>query len=196
MTERWRCFVAVPLDSSVRTALERARLPWLGRPDLDGLRWSDPAAWHVTLAFLGDIDVSAVPALASVIGASAGRHSPMRLAAGGIGAFPVPARARVAWYGLGDPKSRLGDLAHDLGGALNVDVGDPFRPHVTLARARREPVDLRRWLGDAAATAPTATIAVDRIELMRSHLGRGPAAYETLVSIPLTGASAWPTVRR
>lgn len=189
MTERWRCFVAVPLDVSVRAALERARESWLERPDLDGLRWSDPASWHLTLAFLGDVDASDISEIAGAAGAVAGRHGPMRLPAGGVGAFPVPARARVAWYGIGDPRSRLAGLARDLGDALRVEVGDPFRPHITLARARRDPVDLRRWLADAAETAPS-TIAVQRIELMRSHRGSGPAAYETLVSMPLTGAPA------
>lgn len=190
MTERWRCFVAVPLDASVRTALERARQPWLDRPDLAGVRWSEPAAWHLTLAFLGEVDASMLPEVASAARSVAGRHGPMRLPAGGVGAFPVPARARVAWYAIDDPQSHLSDLARDLGAALRVEVADPFRPHVTLARARREPVDLRRWLADAAVSAPATTIAVDRIELMRSHLGRGPAAYEILAPIPLTGAPA------
>lgn len=114
----------------------------------------------------------------------------MQLTAGGVGAFPMPARGRVAWYAVDDADRRLADLAHDLGAALRVEVGDPFRPHITLARARRGPVDLRPWLADAAEAAPVATIAVDRIELMRSHLRRGPAAYETLASMPLTGARA------
>ncbi len=190
MTERWRCFVAVPLEASVRTALERVRESWLDRPDLDGLRWSEPSAWHVTLAFLGDVDASAVSEIARAARAAAGRHGPMRLPAGGLGAFPAPARARVAWYGIGVPRSNLEGLARDLGLALGVEIGDRFRPHVTLARARRGPADLRSWLADAAEATPAATIVVDHIELMRSHLGGGPAAYETLASLPLSGASA------
>ena len=188
MTERWRCFVAAPLEASVRAALEHAREPWLARPDLRGLRWTDPAAWHLTLAFLGDVEASAVPDLAAAVREAAGRHDPMRLPAGGAGAFPGPARARVAWYGIADPQSRLADLARELGVALRVGVGDPFRPHVTLARARRAPVDLRRWITDATVAAPSTTIAVERLELLRSHVGREPAAYETLASMPLADA--------
>jgi hypothetical protein len=51
-------------------------------------------------------------------------------------------------------------------------------------------VDLRHWVADAVASAPSATIAVDRIELMRSQRGSGPATYATLESIPLAGAPA------
>lgn len=190
MTERWRCFVAVPLGDTLRSTLADAVDSWRREPPADALRWSDPSAWHVTLAFLGPVDAASVPSIAGAARSVAARHAPMCLAAEGLGSFPGPARARVAWYAILDPADRLTGLARDLGAVLGVDVGNPFRPHVTLARARREPVDLRRWLTDAAATAPTATIEVDRIELMRSHLGRGPAAYETLASIPLTGASA------
>jgi 2'-5' RNA ligase len=114
----------------------------------------------------------------------------MRLPAGGLGAFPVPARARVAWYAIGDPASHLARLARDLGSELGIEVGEPFRPHVTMARARRGPVDLRNWLADAAVAAPTTTVAADAIELMRSHLGGGPAAYETLGTFALAEASA------
>ena len=188
MTERWRCFVAVPLDASVRTALERARAPWLERPDLAGLRWTEPSAWHLTLAFLAGVDASAVPEVTSATRAVAAHHASMQLPAGGVGAFPAPARAKVAWYAVGDPEGRLADLARDLGATLRVEVGDPFRPHVTLARARRAPVDLRGWIADGGEVVPSTTILVDRIELMRSHRGRGPAAYETLASMPLTGA--------
>ena len=190
MTERWRCFVAVPLDAPVREALERAREPWMGRPDLAGLRWTDPSAWHLTLAFLDDVDAISVPDVVASVRRVAERNAPMRLPAGGLGAFPTPARARVAWYGVADPGSRLAGLARDLGSELRVEVGDPFRPHVTIARARRQPVDLRRWLADAAEAAPTSTVAADAIELMRSRLGGGPAAYETLSTIALAEASA------
>ena len=80
-----------------------------------------------------------------------------RCATGGLGAFPSPGSARVLWYGVADPDGRLAALAGDLTGALGLDGRGPFRPHVTLARARREPVDLRRWLG-AAASAPEGVL--------------------------------------
>ena len=190
MTERWRCFVAVPLDTSVRDTLEQARDAWIGRPDLGGLRWSDPSAWHLTLAFLGNVDAASVQEVIASVRRVAERHAPLRLPAGGLGAFPTPARARVAWYAIGDPASHLAALARELGSALGVEVGDPFRPHITLARARREPADLRGSLAEAADVAPSTTVAATAIELMRSHLGGGPAAYETLATIPLAGTHA------
>jgi 2'-5' RNA ligase len=57
---------------------------------------------------------------------------------------------------------------------------------VTLARARRRAIDLRGWVEDASASAPDGSIDVRAVDLMRSHLGDGPARYERLVSVELT----------
>jgi 2'-5' RNA ligase len=180
--ERWRCFVAVPIGEGLRGELAAAVDGWRVRPGLAGLRWTDPAGWHVTLAFLGSIDASSVPELAARLEPIRDR-APMRLAAGGLGAFPSRARARVAWYGIADPDRRLAQLAADVARALDLDLGAPFRGHVTLARARKEPIDLRPWL--AWASAPVGELVVERVELMRSHTGRGPARYETLATMRL-----------
>jgi 2'-5' RNA ligase len=180
--ERWRCFVAVPIGERLRAELAAAADHWRPRPDLEGLRWTDPAGWHVTLAFLGSVDASAVPELAARL-EPIRDHAPMRLATGGLGAFPSRRRARVAWYGIADPDRRLAQLGEDVARALGLDTGAPFRGHVTLARARKDPIDLRPWL--ASASAPDGELAVERVELMRSHTGRGPARYETLATMRL-----------
>ena len=179
----WRCFVAVPLGDDVRAALGAAVEGWRARDDLAGLRWAHPGGWHLTLAFLGAVDPGQVPAIEAAMTATAARHSPWRARTGGLGGFPSAARARVTWYGVADPESRMAILATDLHGALGLDVRGPFRAHVTLARGRRDPVDLRTWI--AATSAPEGELRVDRLELMRSHLGGGPARYETLATAAL-----------
>jgi len=88
-----------------------------------------------------------------------------------------------------DPAGRLAALAGDLASALGLDNEEGYRPHITLARARRRPVDLRAWIEGAAPLAPEGRLTVDRIALMRSHLGGGPARYETLATFTLGGAS-------
>lgn len=54
--ERWRCFVAVPIDEDVRLALAAAAVPSRAHADL---RWVPAGSWHLTLAFLGSIEPSA-----------------------------------------------------------------------------------------------------------------------------------------
>ena len=181
--EHWRCFVAIPIGDALRQDLWTALAGWRDREDLAGLRWADADAWHVTLAFLGSIDPASVAEVVERLATVAEAHPATRSATGGLGGFPAPARARVAWYGIEDAHGRLARLAADVAVALGLDASRPLRPHLTLARARREPVDLRSWL--ASASAPTGVLAADRIELVRSHLGGGPARYETLAAITL-----------
>lgn len=177
--EAWRCFVAVPIGNDLRASLRSAVEMWRSRPDLANLRWTDPDAWHLTLAFLGDVDPSRVPHLRAALAHAVMHHEPMHLVTGGLGAFPSPSRARVAWYGVADADHRLARLADSIADAFALDRPDPFRPHITLARARRAPVDLWGWL--ASASAPGGSIRVDRIELMRSAQSR----YESLGDVAL-----------
>ena len=151
--ERWRCFVAVPIGESLRADLRAAVDAWRKEPALAGMRWTDPEGWHLTLAFLGPIDAASIPELVEQLAAVAQAHPTTRSATGGLGAFPTPAHARVAWYGVEDADDRLSHLASAVAVALALD-GDgsrPFRPHLTLARARREAADLRAWLASASA---------------------------------------------
>ena len=184
--ERWRCFVAVPLGEDVRGALALAAERWEAAADL---RWSTPESWHITVAFLGPVAVSALPGLRGTIAEVARDHQPMRLSAGGLGAFPSPARARVVWYGIDDRTGGLAAVARDLAAALGLDAPAPFRAHVTLARARRGSADLREWLSANSGSAPALWLDVRHLELMRSHLGRAAARYETLAAMDLGGSA-------
>jgi len=89
----------------------------------------------------------------------------------------------VLWYGVADPHGAMATLATDLHDALGVELKAPYRPHLTLARARRAPVPATAWLAETAM--PAGELLVDRVELLRSHLGAGPARYERLASASL-----------
>jgi len=183
--ERWRCFVAVGIGDGLRADLRAAVAAWQRREDLAALAWSPAGGWHLTLAFLGATEPARVPGLLERLRDRAAAHGPMRLATGGLGGFPSAARARVAWLGVADPDGALAALAHDVRAALELDASAPFRAHITLARSRRVPVDLRGWLASAAAATPSGKIEVDRIVLVRSYLGGGPARHEPLGSVAL-----------
>jgi 2'-5' RNA ligase len=188
MTERWRCFVAVPLDGGLRAALTDAMASWRADPRTDGLRWVPPGALHITLAFLGPVEADQVAQVRARIAGLAAKHALMTRATGRLGAFARPGSARVLWYGVADPDGGLSTLAEDLAEALQLET-EPYRPHVTLARARRRSVDLRGWIEAASESAPDGTIAVDELHVMRSHLRAGPARYETLASFSLGDVS-------
>ncbi len=188
MTETWRCFVAAPLGESLRAELSTAVDAWRRQPPADELRWADAEAWHLTLAFLGSIPSHTFDAVSHVVASVAAAHRPVRVETGRLGAFHRAGSARTLWYGVGDPEGALGALAADLARALGLEAGGPYRPHITLARARQRPMDLRPWIDAASLQAPPGHLDVSTVELMRSHLGSGPARYETLASYQLGGA--------
>jgi 2'-5' RNA ligase len=182
--ETWRCFVAVPLGDELRRDLAATVAEWRADASTPDLRWTDPAGWHITLRFLGPTDPALVPGLEGELRTAAAGSERFALEGGGLGTFPSAAHARSVWYGVTDPDGRLTALAT----AVGSEEG-PFRPHVTLGRVRnRRGARLTEWL--TARTVPASAITVNRIELMRSHLGHGPARYEVLASLPLGGAAS------
>ena len=186
-TERWRCFVAVPVPHDLRATLSEFVESLRRHPGADGWRWTDPDAWHLTLAFLGATEVKRVPELATglaevVIGINA-----FSVATGGVGAFPGAQRARVLWYGIDDPDGRLRDVASRASIAVGLPVAQTFQPHLTLARSRAERgTDARSVL--AAAEPPRGNLPIMELVLYRSHLSRGPARYEALSRYALGAA--------
>ncbi|HET9417335.1 MAG TPA: RNA 2',3'-cyclic phosphodiesterase [Candidatus Limnocylindria bacterium] len=181
--------MAVPIGPSLRADLASAVDRWRREPPADALRWADPNGWHLTLAFLGSIPADSVEAVSRAIGEVAAAHPSTRVETGRLGAFHRAGSVRTLWYGVADPDGSLATLAGDLALALGSAVEEPYRPHITLARARHRPVDLRGWIEPASLQAPSGQLEVRAVDLMRSHLSSGPARYETLASFDLGGAS-------
>jgi 2'-5' RNA ligase len=184
-----RCFVAVPLEDTLRESLAAAiTVLREAQPDAaDQLRWTEPDGWHLTLAFMGEVERAAIDEMAGQLDAVAAGSGSLVLATGAIGAFPSPRLARVLWYGVKDPDRRLRALAMSVRAALRPEDPGPFRPHVTLARSRHRhgsPVtDLV-----ALARVPDGELVVDRLVLYQSRLSSGPARYEVLHTAPLAEA--------
>ena len=184
MTERWRCFVAVPIGEPLRAALIGATSVWREAAGDSDLRWTSPAGWHVTLAFLGEVHparvddtVDRLPALVDGVGGA------VDLAPDGLAAWPRPQEARMAWCRV-RPEPWIGELHNRIAGALGVTERRRFRPHVTLARVRggREvPLEMPAALNEVAL--PAAPVA--EVVLYRSHLHPAGTTYEALSRVPL-----------
>lgn len=166
-----RLFIAVELSSEAR---EHLRVHARALHDsAEGWRWTPPEQWHLTLAFLGNVDPGRLDELHSRMRLAARRHDPFDLRLEGMGAFDSVRRARVVWAGLGGDRDALAALAATVqAGARRAKVPVEerrFRPHVTLGR-RRQPTDLReaRALDPAFAGPPWR---VPEFVLVESHLG-------------------------
>lgn len=184
-----RMFVGVAPPPAVLDELEAASAPF--RADRHELRWTSREAWHITLAFLGEVDEPAAARLIPRLERAAGRHGQFSLAFAGAGAFPAPDRARVLWCGLSGDRRSLAALAASVAaaarraGATLPDEGRPFRPHLTLARCRM-PADVRD-ITAALSGFEGSPWAAGRIHLIHSRPD-GQPRFETVASWPLGAA--------
>jgi 2'-5' RNA ligase len=95
MTEPWRCFIAVPVGESLRK--EFATMVAAIRDDSAAaeLRWTDPASWHLTIAFLGARPSDGVDRVAAMMRRATGTMETFTVRTGGLGAF-LRLRRRVS----------------------------------------------------------------------------------------------------
>ena len=165
------------------------------------LRWSSPAQWHLTLAFMGSAPDRVVEDVVDGVAAVAARTPPARLAVADGGCFPDVTRAKVLWAGVaGDTGRDGGDggaealqrLARGVRSACSVagaaPEGGPFLPHLTLGRFSRAE-DATRWVR-VLSTYAGPTWAATQVAVVASHLPRERGhrpRHEVLARLPLGG---------
>jgi 2'-5' RNA ligase len=176
-----RLFVALDAPPSVVADLAAAVDPVRG--DRPWLRWVPPERWHLTLAFLGQVDAGRVDGLRDRLARAAARHSPVTMQLAGAGRFG----GRVLWVGIRGAVADVGRLAGSVAAGsrrAGIPVEDrPYRPHLTIARGRDPKVDLRPVVAALAGyEGPRWTAA--EVHLVRSHLG-SDVRYERLATFPL-----------
>jgi 2'-5' RNA ligase len=185
-----RLFVAIAPPPAVLDELEAAVAPL--RPAWPALRWTGREAWHITLAFLGEVGEETAGALGPRLERAAHRHPGLSLSFAASGAFPAAGRARVLWTGIQGDRRALEALARSVAaaarraGAPPPDEGRGFRPHLTLARCRA-PANVRP-LVEALAGYEGSPWTAGEIHLIRSHLPTQAGAqprYEAAGTWPL-----------
>lgn len=183
-----RLFIALPIADDVIAELAR-----VARDGPRDWRWVKPAAMHLTLAFLGEVEEGRVAAAERALRRGAEGAPALELAAAGLGAFPDQRRARVLWAGVAGDLRQLAALQTGIALALESEGfeldGKPFHPHLTLARARvPQPLppslDRAQRFGSWRAT---------EVRLYRSHLGPQGPRYEVLAAAALGGMETGPS---
>jgi 2'-5' RNA ligase len=184
-----RLFVAIGLPPKAAGELDEVVAPL--RPAWPDLRWTGRDAWHLTLAFLGEVDEAVIARLSVRLERAARRHPCLSLSLSGAGAFPGANRARVLWTGIQGDRRELGLLAASAGagarraGAPPATEGRGYQPHLTLARCRA-PADVNSLVGTLDGFTGTPWVAAE-VHLIHSRLGAHPR-YEVIGTWPLRGA--------
>ncbi len=133
-----RCFVCVELPPSERSRL--GDLQTQLRRHGARISWGAPDTIHLTLAFLGDVETAATPAIAAALDAATAPVAAFRLRLRGTGGFPSLERPRVLWVGVDGDVASLSALERSIRRRLDplgfADDGRPYSPHLTLGRVK------------------------------------------------------------
>ena len=190
--ETIRTFIAIELPESVRSALGQIQ-DQIRKGDYASVKWVAPSSIHLTLKFLGDVDINMVQSLSEAISEASKGISPFHLNLEKSGAFPNLRNPRVIWVGLAGDIDTLGKLQQNIESALNPlgfpPEGRRFSPHLTLGRVRdKASSHNKRNLGEAVSAlkvASSSSFEVQSVSLMRSVLSREGAIYSCLASVIL-----------
>ncbi len=152
----------------------------------------DRANWHITLAFLGEVEDSILETLGPALERTAAEFEPFPLRLEGLGAFPNPGRPRVLWVGATGPGVETLKALHGAVARAAKECGCPpeddrFSPHVTLARFKpgRGPSPDLRPLVARHKEWSAGSLEVARIVLFASRLGPQGPSYSPLAVAPL-----------
>jgi RNA 2',3'-cyclic 3'-phosphodiesterase len=187
----------VLLDAAVRSALgtEIERV----RPTSGGIGWVTADNLHLTLKFLGAVEVDRLDAVRAALDRAVHGVCAFDFAVEGLGAFPSLTRPRVIWAGIKDPSARRDRSAAPSGREALAELAErvereltalgfarearAFSPHITLGRVREpRPNPKLAAALDAARALVLGEVRVDRVCLMRSDLSPRGARYTELSS--------------
>lgn len=189
-----RVFVAVDVGDALRR--EAARVMSALQIKLEAAKtppkvvWVKPAALHVTIRFLGEVEPAEVERITPLL-APPIPLAPFDVQWRGIGTFPNNRHPRALWLGVTNGAAQLAaveaEISRRLAGAA-VDLDDrALLPHLTLGRVKMAGagIDWPKIL--QSAEVKNTTSVIDRVTLYQSKLSQYGPHYTELVSAPLIG---------
>lgn len=182
-----RLFIAIELPDDLKKAMGGLQM------DISGVRWVPEEQIHLTLAFIGEVEDSAVELLNIELARI--RLPDFELCFSGTGCFPNRHRPRVLWIGV-EPHPHLQALAAGVRRAL-IACGipqeeRPFSAHITLGRLKTPPSRESDAFLDQLQKRRLATLPVREFILFQSRLTQLGALHIPLRSFPLTPDGSGP----
>ena len=188
MANSIRAFIAVELPQALRVGIERLQ-DKLQQQRLH-LRWVRPQNIHLTLKFLGNIDLKDVPDITESLAQAVQAHGAFKLAPQGLGIFPNLKNPKVVWIGLGGDSAKLRALQRSIDEGLDLlgfaKEKRPFKGHLTIGRVKgrmesRKIVDALKSCRMFAADS----FKVDQLALIKSDLRPQGPIYTRLENVSL-----------
>jgi len=191
-----RLFIGVPVAAAVAGELAGTCESLARRATTQkvAMRWLAPAAYHITLRYLGWTRREMVSPVEQAMQRAVAQVRPgaLRFRCERLGAFASTARATVVWAGVEDTGAALAALAAALEREV-VPLGfqaekRAFHPHVTIARLR-EPTRVDQVLLPFAEQVFSET-RCDSLILFESITKPSGSEYREVVRVPLSSTNS------
>lgn len=181
-----RCFIAIPIDETIRAGLGDLQQRLKSKADLQkgDVKWVRPASIHLTLKFLGEIKDEQVVDVCKTVEAVAGRYQSFELDIESVGHFGGKS-ARVLWVGIGEGGGSLLRLQNDLEQQLAASGWPPeareFTGHLTLCRIKNAKAGLKlAQMSREYEDFKLGTMPADSVSVYQSQLTPSGPIYTVL----------------
>lgn len=184
MIASMRLFIGIPLAESVVRELARVSVRFQAKDD--GLRWSTPESWHITLQFLGNSDKEQLGCVFARLREVRFQPIPIRIQS--LGLFD---RAGVFFAGVElSPEllalqKRVTDATGHCGFASEEER--PYHPHITLARSKGggDKRQLRKLMARIHGEPKFGRFVAEEFVLYESVTGPSGAQYTIRERFPV-----------
>lgn len=194
-------FFALPIPPEVAQALQQVAADWQAiLPRGVKVRWEDPANYHLTLNFLGDLPKTLQPRLIKAALPAAAQAQPFVIHVASCGAFPSLRDPGVLWVSMNE-KTKTANLSKAIDRRLTeqgfVIEKHSYKPHITLGRCSSVPWPLSEISETPikVSRAVNIEITVDRFVLLQTLPLQGrrkdvPCRYNIVQTFPFGNPSS------
>jgi len=184
LTGSARLFIALAVPDEVRASLRKVQGELQDILPPRAAAWTRPDGLHLTLRFLGNVEVTRVSELSQRLGAALVGFGEFELVCERLGCFPDLRFPRVVWAWVHDDADRLVKLHRRIDEAVAGFAEKPaennFTGHITLARCKQikrpEAERLARFV-EGAVHRGFGEWPAQSVSLIQSHLGQTGATY-------------------
>lgn len=185
--ETYRLFIAIPVPEAAKAELVRVQNELREVLPHHSASWTKPDNMHLTLRFLGDVDVRRVADLEQTLRSTVTGFGELDLLCERLGCFPDLRFPRVVWAWVHDLEQKLDALSQRVNEAVSRFAEKPtearFTGHITLARPKQiKRADAERLTKfvEQAASRRFVQWRASEVELIRSELTSFGSRYTTL----------------
>lgn len=166
-----RAFLSLNLEDSVKIKIAEIQKELQKNPEEYLVKWENQGKFHLTLRFLGDININDAENIKDELGNINWSFKILRFTSNGIGFFPNLRKPNVVFIGLDEEGENSKELIEKIDKVITgfgIQPDKRFVAHITLGRFRRE--NKRSVNADNLPAVEPFNVKFDSFYLMESVL--------------------------